>query len=155
MRRKEMSKTQTIMNTIKWINDTFVPRGLKPIEDLPQAMPGDGYSCVIAMVLHSNPKWEHANVSTSSINLALQYEYSQDTYDNDKLYNEEVMAQLVQESYIDIPEEVRQFIADFDRGDYPELLNIEGVKETLPYSEFRTTLLENYYAWSDRKEEKV
>ena len=28
------SRTKMVMDTIKWVNDTFVPRGLKPIEDL-------------------------------------------------------------------------------------------------------------------------
>jgi len=42
-----IDKTELIMDTIKWINDTFVPRGLKPIEDLPRAMPGLGEACVL------------------------------------------------------------------------------------------------------------
>ena len=43
--------TDLIMKTIKWINDTFVPMGMKPIEDLPEDIPANGNTCVIARVL--------------------------------------------------------------------------------------------------------
>ena len=154
MRRKEMSKAETIMNTIKWINDIFVPRGLSPIEDLPQAVPGAGGSCVIARVLQTNPKWINTNVSTSSVNLRLEYEYEERTGNYEDI-NAEMRNRLMEESYIDIPEEVRMFIADFDRGDYPEFIDIEDTKEQIEHSEFKTTLMENYYAWAERNEEKI
>lgn len=142
------------MNTIKWINDTFVPRGLSPIEDLPQALPGAGGSCVIARVLQTNPKWENANVSTSSINLRLEIEELDKTGNYESL-NNVLINDLMEESFIDLPEDIRQFIADFDKGDYPEFINIEEVKEKIDHSEYKTTLIENYYAWQERKEEKI
>ena len=148
-----MSKTETIMNTIKWINDTFVPKGLKPIEDLPQALPGSGGSCVIARVLQVNPKWENANVSTSSVNLRLEYNYEDKTGNYEDI-NGEIRNRLIEESFIDIPEDIRLFIADFDRGDYPELIDIEDVKERIDHSDYRTTLMENYYAWQEWNEGK-
>ena len=101
-----MDKTEVVMNTIKWINDTFVPRGLKPIEDLPRAHPGQGESCVLARVLRTHPRWPGATVSSSYIHL-----------------NIEGMEYESGETDIDMPEEVRQFIQDFDRGEYPDLID--------------------------------
>ena len=100
-----MDKTEVVMNTIKWINDTFVPRGLKPIEDLPRAQPGQGEACVIARVLRTHPRWPSATVSSSFVHLnidGIEYESA--------------------EQDIDMPEDVRQFIQEFDRGHYPDLI---------------------------------
>ena len=105
-----MDKTALIMGTIKWINDTFVPRGLKPIEDLPRAQPGQGEACVIARILRTHPKWPNASVTSSFIHLnidGIEYESA--------------------EQDIDMPEEIRQFIQDFDRGEYPDLIEGEGL----------------------------
>ena len=44
-------RTSLIMKTISWLNNTFVPMGMKPIEDLPEAIPANGNTCVIARVL--------------------------------------------------------------------------------------------------------
>ena len=101
-----IDKTELIMDTIKWINDTFVPRGLKPIEDLPRAMPGLGEACVLARVLRTNPMWSSATVSAYDIHLNMSgYDYESE------------------ETNIRMPEEVRQFIYDFDRSKYPDLID--------------------------------
>jgi len=142
------------MNTIKWINDIFVPKGLTPIEDLPQAIPGAGGSCVIARVLQTNPKWENANVSTSSINLRLE-QAELDRTGNYEDLNNTLINDLREESYVDLPEDIRQFIADFDRGDYPEFIDIGEVRDTMEHSDYKTTLMESYYAWLERKEGNI
>lgn len=46
--------TRMIMHTIKWMNDTFVPMGMKPLEDLPVGDIGDSRSCVLANALNMN-----------------------------------------------------------------------------------------------------
>ena len=100
-----MDKTEVIMNTIKWVNDTFVPKGLKPIEDLPRAQPGQGEACVLAKILRTHPRWPSATVSSSYVHLNIDgIDYGSAEQD------------------IDMPEEVRMFIADFDRGEYPDLI---------------------------------
>ena len=73
-----MSNTETLVDVIQWINETFVPMGLKPIEDFPKAVPGEGYSCVIAKVLRTNPNWSRASVfsSVSYTHLTLPTIYS-------------------------------------------------------------------------------
>ena len=45
------NRLETYKGIISWVNNTFVPFGLKPIEDLPKAIPGVGDSCVIAQAI--------------------------------------------------------------------------------------------------------
>lgn len=154
MRRKEMVKAEIVMNTIRWINETFVPKGLKPIEDLPQALPGFGGSCVIARVLQVNPKFKNAHVGASSINLGLDSVYRETigTHHVDDI-NKEILRQLMDESYIDLPTDVKQFIIDFDEGGYPELINMEEAKERIEGGwNLPASLMDDYYAWLERKE---
>ena len=108
-----MDKIQLVMNAIKWINDTFVPRGLTPIEDFPQAIPGEGEACVIARIIRTNPIWPDASVSSSHVHLNIS---------GDALGNFDETGNPIDENTIDMPEEVREFVRAFDNGEYPELV---------------------------------
>ena len=127
--------TSIIQKTISWINDTFVPRGLEPIEDLPEAIPGKAKFCVIAQVLKS--KWKHVSVNGDAVDLNMGNDYGNkvgwdniqgyivgnNNTDHDLMFN-----RLREESLIDIPIEISKFISDFDRGVYPELIDMDGVE---------------------------
>ena len=127
--------TSIIQKTISWINDTFVPRGLEPIEDLPEAIPGKSKYCVIAQVLKSN--WAYVSVGGDVVDLRMNYEYGNkvgwdnirghvvgdDNTDHYRMHN-----RLRDESLIDIPLDVSKFISDFDSGIYPELIDMDGVE---------------------------
>ena len=113
------------MNTIKWVNDTFVPWGMKPIEDLPEAIPGQGNSCVIARVLKDSfPELNSVQVGARTIDLNI-FEDEVDTIKNPEL--QEFIRQVgVEHDQLEIPYEVTEFIQAFDRGDITELIDEEG-----------------------------
>jgi len=119
------TSTEKIMNTIKWVNDTFVPWGMKPIEDLPEAIPGQGNSCVIARVLKDSfPELNSVQVGARTIDLNI-FEDEVDTIKNPEL--QEFIRQVgVEHDQLEIPYEVTEFIQAFDRGDITELIDEEG-----------------------------
>ena len=122
-------KTNMVMATIKWVNDTFTPFGLKPIEDLPEAIPGQGNACVIAKVIKDGlPDLDNVHVGVTSVDLnapngrditnpmlyeALDYQGT--------AYNE-----YAKNDILEVPEEVGDFIRHFDAGSFPELIDVEN-----------------------------
>lgn len=125
------NKLKKVMDTIKWVNDTFVPLGLKPIEDLPKGIPGKGESCVIAQILHEVPDFANAFVGTNRIelNTPLLEQGWVDTEIMNKFTFENEFG-IAKEDEIDLPMYIKEFIESYDKGDYPELLNLE---ETVEY----------------------
>ena len=115
------------MNTIKWINDTFVPWGLKPIEDLPEAVPGQGNSCVIAKVLKDGfPDFLNVQVGSTSIQF--------NVFNEDKDIHEWIKDAKLAASYyasvkfekgMKLPQEISDFIRDFDNGLIKGLIDTE------------------------------
>ena len=122
------SRNSLTMKVIKWVNDTFVPFGLTPIEDLPRAIPGDGNSCVIANVIKEIPDFQNVEVGVTCIDLfppevdnfldeslieKLEYNEFGDT-DNDIIYPEP---------------DIADFILAFDKGLYPDLIDVDTIIE--------------------------
>ena len=126
--------TSIIQKTISWINDTFVPRGLAPIEDLPEAVPGKAKFCVIAQVLKSN--WQYVSVNGDVVDLNMGSDYGNKvgwdkigSYDNNTSDYDRMFRRLREESLIDIPNEISEFIKDFDKGSYPNLIDMEATEK--------------------------
>ena len=127
------NKTNLIMNTIKFINDTFCPLGMKPIEDLPEATPCDGNSCVIAKVITDNfPDFNNVQVGITGIEL--------NPGAKDGLINENLGEFLdypeddslwCRGEHIDVPKEVGEFIYGFDHGHFPQLVDEEKTIDKL------------------------
>tara|TARA_R110000824_G_scaffold116312_7_gene267690 strand:- start:987 stop:1484 length:498 start_codon:yes stop_codon:yes gene_type:complete len=125
-----MNNIEKIMNTIKWVNDTFVPWGLKPIEDLPEAVPGQGDSCVIAKVLRDGfPALESVHVSTKSITFTVPYWKGTTYLPQSSIPKMDILwigdSQFPVDDELDMPEEVQMFINEFDHGLFPELIDTE------------------------------
>ena len=116
-----------IQKTISWINETFVPMGLNPIEDLPKACPGKASYCVIAEALKTNPKWKQVNVLGHIVNLNLGAAYIAKV-GGYKHADANIVRQLNDASVIDIPQEVSNFITGFDKGEYAELIDVEQLE---------------------------
>ena len=119
------------MNTIKWVNDTFVPWGMKPIEDLPEAIPGQGNSCVIAKVLKDNfPDFENVQVGSASIDFNI-YLPNEDVDSSQWIQNDAIKAYILSEegflNYMPMPPELTEFIREFDGGRIPELIDEDGL----------------------------
>ena len=122
---------ELVKKTISWINDTFVPLGLRPVESLDdyRACPQQGERCVIALVLQSNPQWDN-NVTVGVSRIQIGYKNSWD--------------ELLE---FDVPTDVGNFIRDFDNGEYPSLVDLESFDEhfdTAPH--YRRTILEKMQA---------
>jgi len=132
------------MNVIQWINETFVPMGLKPIEDLPKAVPGEGNFCVIAKVLRTNPNWPKAFVSSSHINLELDYGCGN--------VSPEAVKELIQAAYISLPPEIVIFLNQFDKGEYPELMDIQAIHENLSDDTYKNEIIHSYDVWQTKQE---
>ena len=114
------------MHTIKWVNDTFCPWGLTPIEDLPEAIPGQGNSCVIAKVLKDGfAELENVHVGSTSIDFNI--------FDGDleDIQDARLKEMLELDESIYLPQDVRMFIRDFDCGKFPELIDDEGTIDTV------------------------
>jgi len=114
------------MNTIKWVNDTFCPWGLTPIEDLPEAVPGQGNSCVIAKVLKDGfSELENVHVGSTSIDFNI--------FDGDleDIQDARLKEMLELDENISLPQDVRTFIRDFDSGKFPELIDDEQTIATV------------------------
>ena len=123
-----MSDVELLRKAITWVNETFVPLGLKPIEYFQPACPGQHQHCVIAEVLKVNPKWGNVSVNGSNIELGLD-EYLEPTF-NYSDYNFEV------------PTEVHNFILAFDDCQYPELVDLDELDEHYnDYHEYRVEIL--------------
>ena len=119
-------KTNMVMATIKWVNDTFTPFGLKPIEDLPEAIPGQGNSCVIAKVIKDGlPDLPYVHVGVTSVDLN-----APDGKDitNPMLYDalDYSDRDYARNDVLEVPEEVGEFIRQFDFGSFPELIDVEN-----------------------------
>jgi len=104
-----MSDSSLIQKTLSWVNDTFVPLGLKPIEYFLPACPGKATACVIAIALQKNSKWGHVTVTAGSVDLGLE-ELSWD------------------ERIFEIPEDVASFIRKYDDGLFPELIDLDELE---------------------------
>jgi hypothetical protein len=104
-----MSDNSLIQKTLSWVNDTFVPLGLKPIEYFLPACPGKATACVIAIALQENSKWSGVTVTSSSIDLGLEGL----TWD---------------ERTFEIPEDVASFIRKYDDGLFPELVDLDALE---------------------------
>ena len=91
--------------TLEWINETFVPLGLTPIQELPKGIPMDGSSCVLGKVLNDglpckqNKEWW---VGTKWVDVPDEY-----------ITNPE--------EGIEMPLYVQEFVEAFDDGCYPDL----------------------------------
>ena len=125
------TKTEVIQKVITWVNETFTPYGLKPIEDLPKSLPADGSYCVLANVLKEIPDFSEVHVGAFEIDLRLPT-YKKDMQDS-KLANMFTWEdgngyEYCSDDTIDVPTEVSDFIEAFDRGDFPEFIDIEQLK---------------------------
>ena len=123
------SKRTLKMTVIKWVNDTFVPLGMTPIEDLPLAIPGDGNSCVIAQAIKDIPDMQDVQVGTTCIDFNLP--------EQDNFWDESLMQKMEYDEYgrsdndIVFPTpEVADFIMGFDNGLFPELVDVATILET-------------------------
>lgn len=105
-----MSDSSLIQKTLSWLNDTFVPLGLKPIEYFLPACPGQPTACVIAIALQQNSKWGHVTVTAGSVDLGFE-ELSWD------------------ERIFEIPEDVASFIRKYDDGLFPELVDLDALDD--------------------------
>ena len=122
-------KTNMVMATIKWVNDTFTPFGLKPIEDLPEAIPGQGNSCVIARVIKDGlPDLPHVHVGVTSIDLnaPIGRDITNNMLYNALGYEGTAYNEYAKNDIVDVPQEVGDFIRHFDYGSFPELIDVEG-----------------------------
>ena len=107
------------MKAISAINALFVPLGMKPIEDLPKALPGCGHSCVIAAVLKEKPEWDGTFVGRAKVNLMSKrrrFPSDETPYESDEFQHL---------SDIELPLELQEFIDAFDDGEYPDLVDLE------------------------------
>ena len=121
------NKTNMIMSTIKFLNDTFCPLGMKPVEDLPEAVPCQGNSCVVAKVIADNfIDFSNVQVGLGGIEL--------NPGPMDDLENKDLANFIEYDSsgewptdndFINIPEEVKEFIYGYDHGQFPELVSVE------------------------------
>ena len=141
-----MDKTQIIMNTIKWVNDTFVPKGLTPIEDLPKAAPGEGNYCVFAKVLNTVPAFDNVTVGYRNIELNV---HASDFSVSDIKSSAGVLDYFdwdengyATDSTFEIPEDVQTFISNFDRGEYPELMDEDDINNYVNDGEFKEKMVE-------------
>ena len=125
-------RTSLIMKTISWLNNTFVPMGMKPLEDLPEALPAQGNSCVIARVLKDNFRdFEAVQVGRTGIDLMPDAYAQSKTPSN--LFNPnlaehlggDATSQSFTEQAIDVPSFVAMFIQEFDNGKIPDLIDKE------------------------------
>ena len=108
------------MNAIKWVNDTFVPFGLKPIEDLPEAVPSQGNSCVIAKILKDGfPELKDVHVGSQRIDFNIIED------DVDAIENVWLKEMLQEDSILYMPQAIQEFIQEFDYGHIPELIDEE------------------------------
>jgi len=115
------------MNTIKWVNDTFCPWGMHPIEDLPEAVPGQGNSCVLAKVLKDGfPDLQDVHVGSTSIDFNIADPY-RDVSDwiTDKRLAEHLFPDGHLEDVMYFPQHISDFIRDFDNGSIRELIDEE------------------------------
>ena len=123
------------MNTIKWVNDTFCPWGLTPIEDLPEAVPGQGNSCVLAKVLKDGfPELEDIQVGSTSIDFNV-YDSALEEMQNARLKE---MLEL-NENFL-MPQEIRDFIREFDYGHIPQLIDEDDTIAMMGEDEAHDTL---------------
>ena len=130
-----MNTTEQIMNTIKWVNDTFCPWGLTPIEDLPEAVPGQGNSCVLAKVLKDGfPELEDIQVGSTSIDFNV-YDSALEEMQNARLKE---MLEL-NENFL-MPQEIRDFIREFDYGHIPQLIDEDDTIAMMGEGEAHDTL---------------
>ena len=114
------------MNTIKWVNDTFCPWGLTPIEDLPEAVPGQGNSCVLAKVLKDGfPELENVHVGSTSIDFNVFDDALED------MQNARLKEMLELDDTLYLPQEMRDLIKDFDYGKIPQLIDDEQTIATV------------------------
>jgi hypothetical protein len=123
------------MNTIKWVNDTFCPWGLTPIEDLPEAVPGQGNSCVLAKVLKDGfPELEDIQVGSTSIDF--------NVYDDalEEMQNARLKEMLELNENFPMPQEIRDFIREFDYGNIPQLIDEDDTIAMMGEDEAHDTL---------------
>ena len=126
--------TDLIMKTIKWINDTFVPMGMKPIEDLPEAIPANGNTCVIARVLKNGFR-EFGDVQVGrhgielfpTINISSPSELGNSVIASHLEWSNDMQAF----EEISLPPYVSNFITEFDNGKIPELIDEDTVIEMM------------------------
>ena len=98
------TSTRMIMHTIKWLNDTFVPMGMTPLEDLPKGDVGEPTSCVIAKALTQNFKERVQGLSV--VPTYIEFKDSEGFY-------------VCQ----DTDQDVHDFIEAFDHHEFPDLLS--------------------------------
>ena len=97
------------MNAIKWVNDTFVPFGLKPIEDLPEAVPSQGNSCVIAKILKDGfPELKDVHVGSQRIDFNIIED------DVDAIENVWLKEMLQEASILFMTQAIQEFIQEVD-----------------------------------------
>jgi len=114
------------MGAIKWVNDTFVPWGLKPIEDFPDAVPGQGNICVLAKVLKDGfPELENVQVGSTSID----FNAFEDEVEDVRL--KEMLRVNEYHNGLNLPQDIREFIRNFDYGEIPELIDDEQTIATI------------------------
>ena len=98
------TSTRMIMHTIKWMNDTFVPMGMKPLEDLPVGDIGDSRSCVLANALQANMPSDFHGVNVVPTYI--------------EFYNPD--GRFICQ---DTDQDVQDFIEAFDNREFPDLMS--------------------------------
>lgn len=105
---------ERLKNVVSWLNETFIPLGIKPIEtlELPKACPQVGNKCVIAVLLEKqNPKWSN-DVSVGMTRIQIGYQTN--------------IAECLE---FDVPPEIAEFIRDYDAYKYPSLIDMDLIQE--------------------------
>ena len=127
------SRLDTYKGIMSWVNDTFVPLGMKAVEDLPKAIPGCGESCVIAKAIADGfgDKIEGVHVGLSSVTLDFKDWESHHEVEN--------------------PQDVGTFILAFDDLKFPDLIDVDKTFAKVSDFTYRNRISEALDNYDDGK----
>ena len=106
----------------EWLNETFGPYGLEPLEEFPKGMPMHGTQCSVGIALNNGLKLVNFHqewfVGTYYIEVPREYRENEDL-------------PLI-DAKIKLPDYVVAFIDAYDEGCYPDLFSADWFSKPVP-----------------------
>jgi hypothetical protein len=124
---RKIDKDLLVMEVIQWLNDTFVPLGMRPVEDLETGLISNAYSCTLANTICSNLGDPYEDIPVPNRRrmepiVSVSTDETIIAFSPANEYDGEPIEYMDGTITIQNPKFVEEFVRAFDAGEYQEFV---------------------------------